>query len=167
MRITAATHATCVVIGTAGVLIRGPSGSGKSALGLSLVEHAQGAGHFAALVGDDRVALEVSGGRLVARVPPAIAGLIEQRGHGIRPMPYLPAAVVRLVVDLVPAKTIVRMPEQDTLSTVVNGVTLARQPAPEHDVGQAMALTLAALQHSLHGRAPVPAPRLGTQAGMP
>ncbi|MEI2385432.1 HPr kinase/phosphatase C-terminal domain-containing protein [Breoghania sp. JC706] len=143
-----ATHATCVVVGTAGVLIRGASGSGKSALGLALVGHARGAGHFAALVGDDRVALDVSGGRLVARVPPAIAGLIEQRGRGIRSVPYLPAAVVRLVVDLVPAKTIDRMPEEAALRAEIAGVTLPRQPAPEHDIGQALALTLTALQQS-------------------
>ncbi|MDJ0931030.1 HPr kinase/phosphatase C-terminal domain-containing protein [Breoghania sp.] len=147
MSISATTYATCVVIATNGVMIRGPSGSGKSALGLALVEHAQGAGHFAALVGDDRVALEVASGRLLARVPPSIAGLIEQRGRGVRAMPYLPSAVVRLVVDLVPTKVLPRMPEEDALSIEVNGIRLPRQPVPECDVGQALALSLAALQH--------------------
>ncbi len=146
MRFSPAIHATCVVIGTCGVLIRGPSGAGKSALALALVEHAQDAGLHAALVGDDRVSLCVAGGRLVARVPATIAGLIEQRGHGIRSLPYLPAAVVGLVVDLVPARVIARMPEQAALSIEIDGVTLPRQPAPESDISHAKALTLAALQ---------------------
>ncbi|WP_321343274.1 HPr kinase/phosphatase C-terminal domain-containing protein [Breoghania sp.] len=146
MRFSPAIHATCVVIGTCGVLIRGPSGSGKSALALALVEHAQDAGLHAALVGDDRVSLGVSGGRLVARVPASIAGLIEQRGHGIRALPYLSAAVVGLVVDLVPARVIARMPEQEALNIEIDGVTLPRQPAPESDISHAKALALAALQ---------------------
>lgn len=143
---TPAIHATCVVLAASGVLIRGPSGAGKSALGLALVEHVRASGRFAALVGDDRVRLEAAGGRVIARVPDTIAGLIEQRGRGIRALPCLPAAVVRLVVDLVPARTIERMPEEEALSVRLGGVRLARQPAPERDIAWAQALTLAALE---------------------
>ena len=47
-------HATVVLVGEAGVLIRGASGSGKSALALALMSEAGRRGLFARLVGDDR-----------------------------------------------------------------------------------------------------------------
>ena len=50
-----ALHATAVIHGDSGVLILGPSGSGKSALALALIARASDAGLFGALVGDDRV----------------------------------------------------------------------------------------------------------------
>ena len=49
-------HATAIVIGETGVLIRGRSGSGKSSLALALVARVRLAGGFAAFVADDRVA---------------------------------------------------------------------------------------------------------------
>ena len=48
-------HATAVVYGESGVLILGPSGSGKSALALALLARARDSGLFGALIGDDRV----------------------------------------------------------------------------------------------------------------
>lgn len=48
-------HANAFLIGSAGVLLRGPSGSGKSALTRELIALAQGARLFARLIGDDRV----------------------------------------------------------------------------------------------------------------
>ncbi|MGV6871081.1 HPr kinase/phosphorylase [Pseudochelatococcus sp. B33] len=92
-------HATAIAIGETGVLIRGRSGSGKSTLARQLLERAARAGRFASLVSDDRVILARCHGRLVARAVPAIAGLLEVRGAGIVGMPFLPAAVVELVVD--------------------------------------------------------------------
>ena len=96
-------HATALVIGEAGLVIRGRSGAGKTALALALVRDAALAGTFAALVGDDRVGLTAAGGRLVARPHPRIAGLVEIRGLGIRLVAHEPACVVRLVVDLLDA----------------------------------------------------------------
>ncbi len=92
-------HATAVVIGETGVLIRGVSGSGKSTLARQLLERAARAGRFARLVGDDRVALVRAHGRIVVHAVPAIAGLLEVRGVGIVAVPFLPSAVVGLVVD--------------------------------------------------------------------
>ena len=74
----------------------------RSSLAAALLEVAAARGDHAALVGDDRVALETHGGRLIAFPHPAIAGLIEQRGRGIVAVDHAPAAVIRLVVDLVP-----------------------------------------------------------------
>lgn len=92
-------HATAVVIGETGVLIRGGSGSGKSTLARQLLERAARAGRFARLVGDDRVTLASAHGRVVAHAVPAIAGLLEVRGVGIVTVPFLPSAVIGLVVD--------------------------------------------------------------------
>ncbi|HUI20282.1 MAG TPA: aldolase [Methylocella sp.] len=93
-------HASAVVIAEAGVLIFGPSGAGKSSLALALLGAAEHAGLFARLVGDDRIGIECRGGRLIARGHPSIIGKIERRGQGIFEIPYLVAAVIRLVVEL-------------------------------------------------------------------
>ncbi|MDQ0395418.1 HPr kinase/phosphorylase [Labrys monachus] len=93
-------HATCVVVGGHGVLLRGPSRAGKSRLALHFIESAPAAGRFARLVGDDRVYVEPERGHLVAHVPDTIAGLIERRGAGIEAIAYQPSAPVALVVDI-------------------------------------------------------------------
>ena len=120
----ATVHASAVLVGARAVLIRGPSGAGKSRLALELIE-AAGAGRlrFARLVGDDRVHLESSSGRLLVRPAPALAGLIELRGTGILRRDYEPCAMVGLVVDLAAADA-VRLPEQRTVA--IEGIEIAR-----------------------------------------
>ncbi|AXS39080.1 HPr kinase/phosphatase C-terminal domain-containing protein [Breoghania sp. L-A4] len=115
-------HAGCVVLGSAGVLIRGPSGSGKSALAIALIEAWRLRGLYSALVSDDRVHLALPNDRLIASAPETISGLIEQHGRGIRSLPDLPRVVVRLIVDLLPRETIDRMPEPAALMVAVSGV---------------------------------------------
>ena len=121
-------HASCVLLDEAGVLIRGPSGSGKSALCLALLDRFFLEGRHARLVGDDRVRLEAHHGRLVAGPHPALAGLIEIRGLGIRRLAtHAPAAVLRLVVDLVPETE--RFPERlpdSAASALLLGVAVPR-----------------------------------------
>jgi HPr kinase/phosphorylase len=97
-------HATSVAIGGAAVLLRGPSGSGKSDLALRLIQ----AG--AVLVADDRCDLSVVRGRLFVSAPPAIRGLLEVRGLGIVAMRHRPKAPVSLVVDLVKPVAVERLP---------------------------------------------------------
>jgi len=97
---SAAVHATAVVIGERGVLLRGASGAGKSLLALALVERARREGGFAAIVGDDRVWLEPVNARLIARGAPRLAGLCERRSQGVVEAPHEARAVLRLVVDL-------------------------------------------------------------------
>jgi HPr kinase/phosphorylase len=93
-------HATAVVYGESGVLIFGPSGSGKSALALALLARARDVGIFGALVADDRIWTQSVGGRLVASGAPQLAGLIERRAAGLVAAPHEPAAVIRLYVEL-------------------------------------------------------------------
>jgi serine kinase of HPr protein (carbohydrate metabolism regulator) len=87
-------HASCVAIGNRGVLLLGPSGSGKSDIALQLID----AG--AALVADDRTILSVRGGTLWAKAPAAIKGLIEIRGVGIVQLPSRASIKLALAVRL-------------------------------------------------------------------
>jgi HPr kinase/phosphorylase len=119
-------HASAVLVGTRGLLIRGDSGAGKSKLVLGLIAAAaEGRLAFARLVADDRVFITAAHGRLIARVPRELAGLLEIRGLGIRRLPHEPAAVIRLVVDLAAAAT-ERMPPAAATETEIEGVRLPR-----------------------------------------
>jgi HPr kinase/phosphorylase len=104
-------HATAIALGKTGVLLLGPSGSGKSDLALRLIDDG------ARLIADDQVMLSRNGERLIANPPPVLAGRIEARGIGIlqldggrlwRKMP------MALAVELVPAEKIERLPEPAT-----------------------------------------------------
>lgn len=87
-------HATTVALNGRAVLIRGASGSGKSALGLQLL------GLGAALVADDRTRLWRVGAQVMADAPDTIRGRIEARGVGILNAPACGPQAVALIVDL-------------------------------------------------------------------
>jgi HPr kinase/phosphorylase len=109
-------HGTCVAIAGRGVLLRGPSGSGKSDLALRLIE----AGAW--LVADDQVRLSAARNRLVASAPVSLRGLIEVRGVGIVPVKSVARAPLALVVDLVAAKDVPRLPEPSSVQ--IEGIAL-------------------------------------------
>ena len=83
-------HASCAAREGHGVLLLGPSGSGKSDLLLRLLDRGF------ELVADDRVDLE----RGIASAPAAVAGLLEVRGLGLVKLPHLASAPVALAVAL-------------------------------------------------------------------
>ncbi len=114
-------HASVASLGGQGILIRGKSGSGKSALLLSLIEYAG-----ATLVSDDRVHLAASGGRLIASPPATIAGQMEIRGVGIVRKPYAASVRVDLVVDLLPLANCPRLPNADEARAMIEGVAVPR-----------------------------------------
>ena len=139
----ATVHASVVQAGDLGILIRGPSGSGKSRLAFDLMLAGR-AGLISPtrLVGDDRVLITAADGRLIARPAPELAGLIEMRGLGIRRCDYIPQAVLGLVVDLAAADA-ARIPEPDAGMVHIYGIKIPRIPI---GVGfQAMPLVTAAL----------------------
>lgn len=114
---TVLVHATCVALRPHGttsarawraVLLRGPSGVGKSDLALRLIE----AG--GRLVADDQTRLARLGQVLLASPPATLAGLMEVRGVGIVKLALgqlLTQAPLSLIVDLVPPDGIERLPE--------------------------------------------------------
>ncbi|MFV0279988.1 MAG: HPr kinase/phosphorylase [Rhodoblastus sp.] len=137
-------HGVGVVIGEAGVLLRGKSGAGKSRLAEELVEEARRRGWFGRLVADDRVLIAVCGGRLALSPHPAIAGRIERRGQGVFPVAYEKAAVLRLVVDLVErdraADRPARMPGPDEQTATIAGVSVPRLALAAGEPGAAQAI---------------------------
>ena len=105
-------HATCVSLDGMGLLIRGPSGIGKSDLALRLIDTG------ASLVADDRVDLMISNNDVVARAPETLAGLLEVRGLGVLRFPFFDATIIHLVVDLANPKDVARLPERSITDLV-------------------------------------------------
>jgi HPr kinase/phosphorylase len=120
-------HASAVLVGARAVLIRGPAGSGKSRLAFDLISAAGSGGplRFARLVADDRAEVEAAAGRLLVRPAPALAGLIEVRGLGLRRLPHEPVAVIGLVVDL-DAADAQRLPAAEQARVTIDGIAIAR-----------------------------------------
>jgi HPr kinase/phosphorylase len=124
----ASIHASAVMVGNRAVLIRGPSGSGKSRLAFDLILCGRSRQlPPTVLVGDDRVHLATVGGQLLVRPAPALAGLIEVRGLGIRHCDHVEQAVVGLIVDLA-ATDAARLPVPEALHICISGVILPRIP---------------------------------------
>jgi serine kinase of HPr protein (carbohydrate metabolism regulator) len=109
-------HATCVELAGAGVLLRGPSGSGKSDLALRLIDGG------ARLVADDRTIVLRQGSALFATAPEEIAGRLEVRGLGIVSVAFASLARVLLLCELVRAAEVDRLPHPAT--TTLLGVAL-------------------------------------------
>jgi serine kinase of HPr protein (carbohydrate metabolism regulator) len=103
------------------VLLRGPSGSGKSDLALRAIDRG------ARLVADDRVVLLQREKKLVASAPSNLYGMIEIRGLGIMRMDADEEAEVALVADLAHTP-IERLPERrhcELLGVAVPWIALA------------------------------------------
>jgi HPr kinase/phosphorylase len=136
-------HASAVRVGDRAVLIRGPAGSGKSRLAFDLLLAGR-AGHIAParLVGDDRVHVWPREAALMVRPAPALAGLIEIRGLGIRHCDFVPEAPVGLVVDL-DASDAERLPAPESLEVRIKGISIPRIPVQQGFSG--LPLVIAAL----------------------
>jgi len=87
-------HGTAVAIDGHGVLIAGPSGSGKSDLAMRLIDRG------ARLVADDQVLVHVEDDVPILSAPDRLAGLIEVRGLGIVRWPTVGHVALTLWVDL-------------------------------------------------------------------
>ncbi|PWC55028.1 HPr kinase/phosphatase C-terminal domain-containing protein [Azospirillum sp. TSO22-1] len=144
-------HGTCVLVGGIGVLLRGPSGGGKSDVAVRLIDDG------ALLVADDQVQVRAQGDRLMATAPAPLAGLIEVRGVGILPVPTAETAEIRLVVDLVSADAVERLPEPETVTLMDHSVPhLALSP---FDASTPAKLRLAAAAVAAGRLGTVPSPR--------
>lgn len=128
-------HASAVVVGERGIVILGPSGSGKSAIALSLVQRSHAFGRFAALVSDDQCCVQASSGRVICSAPDTLLGGIEVRGAGLFSLVPEPSAIVHLAIQLVDADVAVRYPLDSVYE--VQGVALPRLDLPIGNVDAA------------------------------
>jgi len=110
-------HASCVAFDGKGILILGPSGSGKSSLALQLM--AMGA----ELVADDKTKVHAVNAEILASSPAAIKGMIEARGVGILMASALKEASIQLIVDL-GRKEQDRLPQKQEFSLLGQSIPL-------------------------------------------
>jgi len=120
-------HASCVALADRGVLILGAPGAGKSDLVLRLIDQPGfGTGDElirARLVSDDQTIIERRGNDLYGSCPKPIAGLLEIRGQGIVTLDYQAEVRLALVVRLMSATEIERLPDNTQISGIA-GVAL-------------------------------------------
>ncbi len=109
-------HATTIQLDGEGVMLCGPSASGKSDLGIRLIENG------AKLVADDRTVLTLDNKKVLASVPKEISGKMEIRGLGIITIDVVVKTHLSMVVELVNAKDIKRYPVKKNIDLL--GVTL-------------------------------------------
>tara|TARA_R110002126_G_scaffold34901_1_gene107670 strand:- start:15897 stop:16340 length:444 start_codon:yes stop_codon:yes gene_type:complete len=131
-------HATTVGVDGRGLVILGPSGSGKSALALQLL--ALGA----VLVADDRTHISRAPSGLVARCPSAICGMIEARGVGILNVPHEQDVPVCLAIDMGQNET-ERLPSPHTVELLGQSVPCLHKSEGLH-LAAALFLTLKNVQ---------------------
>ena len=130
-------HASCVALDGKGVLVVGPSGSGKSDLAVRLI-HEGGI-----LVADDQVVLEARDGRVWAAPPEALAGLIELRHVGLLRLPFAPTVPVGLYVELAaPDEALARLPEPSFYSLLDCPVRRLKLPVRQAATPAKIALVL-------------------------
>lgn len=87
-------HATSVALEDNGVLIEGPSGSGKSDLALRLIDSG------ATLISDDLTFCQKRTKKIFLFSTKNIYGLIEVRGMGIITVPYIENIELKIIVNL-------------------------------------------------------------------
>lgn len=111
---------TCVEVEGLGVLFRGPTGCGKSDLALRLIEGG------ARLIADDYTELSSESAILMARAPETIRDLLEVRGIGILKIGGALQAELGVVIDLVTADQVERLPEDESIELLGIRVPLFR-----------------------------------------
>lgn len=121
-------HGTCVALDGRAALLRGAPGSGKSDLALRFISlfgaRRGGDGPAASLVADDQVLLKRVRDVVQARAPRTITGRLEVRGIGIVDVAHETASSLVLIVDLVAARNVPRLPPDPLPREDLQGVTL-------------------------------------------
>jgi HPr kinase/phosphorylase len=119
-------HATAVADSAGrGLIILGPSGSGKSSLALQLI------GLGARLVADDRTVVTGDGDAVLLTCPPTIRGWIEARGVGLLHVDPVRRAFLHLAVDLAQTEED-RLPPRRDIVILGRKVRLVHGPVTPH-----------------------------------
>lgn len=132
-------HASCLLIGRYGVLLRGESGSGKSQLRRYIARQCHQKGVFTALVSDDYVHLIAPKGSsaLIAVAPEATFTKQEVRGIGICSLEdeerYEKFVRLHLVVDLIRPDDMERMPRAQNTHICLLNRTIQKLEVPRRD----------------------------------
>lgn len=117
-------HATALFVDGIGLVFLGPSGSGKSALAFDCLAEAKLTGLPAGLVSDDRVLVSEEDGKIIARGPEQIRGLIELRYSGIVQVDAIVTAPLHYAIRPVPCDERDRLPPDDEQIDIVAGLQL-------------------------------------------
>ena len=133
------------MLGAQGIVLLGPSGSGKSRLSHKLIESWNQNHGYARWVADDRILVNQNGSHYIVTSPKPIEGLAERRFAGIESVPYQPRAVVDLVVQLKPSAELERLPEEQKLQLTPDGPEISTLLVPEDSILQAIELIEARL----------------------
>lgn len=143
-----------------GVLVQGPSGSGKSDLALRALDLGF------RLVSDDRTLVWSSDGAAFGRAPETLAGLLEVRGVGVLRVPALAFCRIDLAVL---SGTPERLPDPEVV--VLAGAPVRRlalqltDTAAPHRIREALCRLGAGPEESYQGGLPAPAaPTMGESA---
>ncbi len=132
---------TCIAIHGKGVLLLGPSGSGKSDLALRLMHEG------AELVSDDVVVLKAGKEGVIASAPPTIAGLLEVRGVGIVRVDFCKSVPLFLVIKLVDRALVERIPETQHYDCLGQLIPLLSLHAFDASAPAKLFTAVEALQH--------------------
>ena len=141
-------HATAIAVGQRAIIIRGPSGSGKSDLALRClaVSASPLVPQSVRLIADDQVILERRDGEIFVAGPASIRGQLEVRGVGIIDVPAAGPAKLVLVADLVAPQGYERLPDPGRRVTLLGLALPAVEISPFEGSAALkllMALTLA------------------------
>ena len=88
-------HGTAIALEDKGVLLIGPSGSGKSDLALRLIDSG------ATLISDDQTICQRRNDEIFLFPHKKINGLIEVRGVGIIKVPFIKDVKLKMIVQLI------------------------------------------------------------------
>ena len=129
-------HGCAIVLSAHGVVVVGPSGSGKSRLCQSLIELWNRNQKFARWVADDRVIFNLVSNQIEARSPEPIQGMVERRFAGIEKVTFQRRAIVDLVVELVAPHELDRLPDSPVHAPLPDGpkLPLIRVPFSNHNL---------------------------------
>ena len=142
-------HGSAIVLDDRGILLLGPSGSGKSRLGHLLIERWTAQNRYSRWVADDRFLTRPVGDRLVASAPATIAGAAERRFLGIQSVAWQSRAVIDLAVELVADENLQRLPDAAQIWRAPGGEQVPLMAVPKNALTHAVELVEARLTANL------------------